>query len=153
MENSQNEVQTQIEPHIEPQIPQRHLILTSQNVMSTLQKELQLKFYDARQKFAVMCPTERPQIPKIRNSLHNNTIVNEMNNVLEKQWEQNIQSKFETLHTYVYCGAVAVIWQLGMKLRETTDDTVRGVRKKPKWEQRLVARIESLRRDLGRLTQ
>lgn len=93
-------------------------------------------------------PTKRESLPKLqidRETRKNITVINEI--LLD--YVDNTES-LEQLHTLIYCAALTIVLQNKKKIhKETVDHTNR----KPKWQIRIEKRIDTLRRNIGKMTQ
>jgi Reverse transcriptase (RNA-dependent DNA polymerase) len=117
-----------------------------------LKNILNLAFSNALSEFAHLDPTNRPRIPKPKQSKQMDLVIHVMNAYILLDYAKKRELSFEEIHAAVYCGAVAVVRRLGSKIKLTNSPSTR-IRQVPKWEQRLVLRIGEFRRDIGRLEQ
>ena len=109
------------------------------------------EFEIAIQEFSQIEPNARPTLMKLRHSAKLSHAIKLMNRTVLSRYEENVCT-FEDIHTAVYCGAVAVIRFMGMKVT-TSGSFEKKKNQLPKWEQRLTKRIQELRRGIGRLEQ
>lgn len=116
-----------------------------------LKEILNLAFENALSEFAHIEPNKRPRIPKPKQSKQMDIVMHVMNTHIMLDYAKK-ELSFEEVHAAIYCGAVAVVRQLGLKMKLVHSQNIK-TNKTPKWERRLVKRINELRRDIGRLEQ
>ena len=75
-----------------------------------------------------------------------------MNNDILREYNKD-ECTFEDIHSAIYCGAVAVTRMIGLRVKDQRVLEKKKMNKQPKWEQRLVKKIEELRKNIGRLHQ
>ncbi|XP_064292512.1 uncharacterized protein LOC135310067 [Plodia interpunctella] len=100
-------------------------------------------------------PTVRPKLPKLRYSKKLSQLLNLFNEHILNRFLSN-EVELSDIHTLVYCTAYVISQELGFKINNDTEERVhRHIKqiKKPSWKVRLEKDIESIRADIGRVTQ
>ncbi|XP_047019155.1 uncharacterized protein LOC124637519 [Helicoverpa zea] len=110
------------------------------------------QFKNTFDRFRNTSPTDRPYIPKQKTSRRLAVIVDVINTKILPQYIARDQD-FETTHTITYCAAYTAAICNGAKIRESVLPTQPTQTRKPAWQKRLEKKIESLRRDIARLSE
>lgn len=114
--------------------------------------QLTLEMERALVEFEGTNPLKRPGIPKVGSSRKLIQIMGVMNRVVLPTLVSEVQD-FTDFQTLIYCAAVAIIRTMDMRLIVATPRRGNRTPKKTAWEERLIIRIDTLRRDIGRMTQ
>ncbi|CAH2019600.1 unnamed protein product [Acanthoscelides obtectus] len=96
-----------------------------------------------------MDPMMKPRLPKIIYINKTKSILGEINKILDSKITTDIP--IENLHSLIYSGAAAVLTV--NKQNISTDTQVKNVPATPGWQRRITNKIDSIRRDIGILTQ
>ncbi|CAG4986382.1 unnamed protein product [Parnassius apollo] len=97
-------------------------------------------------------PLLRPTIGRQINSKKLAVAVNLMNTIIIPEHLAQVENTFDAIHTTTYAAGVAIVRSIGGKIGDSTV-RVSTQRKTPAWERRLTHEVDTLRRQLGRLTQ
>lgn len=103
-------------------------------------------------------PTAKPMLPKLKFKPQTRSVIKEVDKLIADKITRDM--KIEHLHSILYTGAFTVISRNNQHIRENAKETdterkkiSERKHKLPAWEYRLNRKIESLRKDIGILTQ
>ncbi|CAH2018381.1 unnamed protein product, partial [Acanthoscelides obtectus] len=94
-------------------------------------------------------PMMEPRLSKLIYNNKTKPILSEINKILDSKITTDIP--IENLHSLIYSGAATVLTLNKQKI--STDTQIKNVSVTPAWQRRITNKIDSIRRDIGILTQ
>lgn len=148
-EDQQTEEQTANQPPVEEITSAPENDTTNEDIRMINQiKEV---FQQSVALYSGLNPTKRPSIPRQNSSKRLGKIVSILNSNILPEILPNLTT-FEDIHTAIYCAALSAAQCNGSKISARNNQTKQKP-SVPAWQRRLQKKIESTRRDLGRLLE
>lgn len=147
----------QPEQHIEARYYDQNLRQPQQENLeqdnNDLYNELSTEMARAMLEYEGTNPLGRPSLPKVNSSKKLGAVMSVVNTLILPRYVAESHT-LECLHTVIYCAAIAVVRNLGIKVKtRQSPNSLRTEHRMPPWERRLIKKIEDLRKDIGLLSE